>query len=99
LGRRDPRLSLSFLAVTRFSLSLFLSGFHLQQDTALHLASKFGHVEMVSEIVKLCPDMVATQNKMLETPIHEACRRGTAEVLKVLLDRADPTAKAAASPA
>ncbi|GLT70857.1 hypothetical protein SLA2020_429110 [Shorea laevis] len=68
-------------------------------DTALHLASKFGHVEMVSEIVKLCPDMVATQNKMLETPIHEACRRGTAEVLKVLLDRADLTAKAAASPA
>ncbi|KAM3699707.1 hypothetical protein ACJW31_05G046300 [Castanea mollissima] len=60
-------------------------------DTALHLASKLGHVDMVSEIVKLCPDLVAAENKNLETPIHEACRQGKAEVLKLLLE-ANPMA-------
>uniref|UniRef100_A0A7N2LNG0 PGG domain-containing protein n=1 Tax=Quercus lobata TaxID=97700 RepID=A0A7N2LNG0_QUELO len=55
-------------------------------DTALHLASMLGHVDMVSEIVKLCPDLVAAENKKLETPIHEACRQGKAEVLKLLLE-------------
>ncbi|KAG2728995.1 hypothetical protein I3843_01G225400 [Carya illinoinensis] len=54
-------------------------------DTALHLAAKYGHVDLASEIVTLCPDLVAAQNKMLETPIHEACRHGSAEVLKLLL--------------
>ncbi|XP_041020412.1 ankyrin repeat-containing protein At5g02620-like [Juglans microcarpa x Juglans regia] len=54
-------------------------------DTALHLAAKFGHVDLASEIVTLCPELVAAQNKMLETPIHEACRHGSAEVLKLLL--------------
>ncbi|KAG7997742.1 hypothetical protein I3843_01G225200 [Carya illinoinensis] len=56
------------------------------KDTALHLASKFGHADMVSEIIKLCPDLVAAENKMLETPIHEACRQGSAKVLKLLLE-------------
>ncbi|XP_050286060.1 ankyrin repeat-containing protein ITN1-like isoform X2 [Quercus robur] len=60
-------------------------------DTALHLASMLGHVDMVSEIVKLCPDLVAAENKKLETPIHEACRLGKAEVLKLLLE-ANPMA-------
>ena len=60
-------------------------------DTVLHLASKFGHVDMVSKIVKLCPEMVAAENKKLETPIHEACRKGNAEVLRLLLE-ANPMA-------
>nr|POE99778.1 ankyrin repeat-containing protein itn1 [Quercus suber] len=60
-------------------------------DTALHLASMLGHVDMVSEIVKLCPYLVAAENKKLETPIHEACRQGKAEVLKLLLE-ANPMA-------
>jgi ankyrin repeat protein len=60
-------------------------------DTALHLASKLGHVDMALEIIKLCPDVAAAENKMQETPIYEACRRGSAKVLKVLLE-ADPRA-------
>ncbi|KAK4590755.1 hypothetical protein RGQ29_021075 [Quercus rubra] len=60
-------------------------------DTALHLASMLGHVDMVSEIVKLCPDLVAAENKKLETPIHEASRQGKAEVLNLLLE-ANPMA-------
>ena len=64
----------------------------LQQRTAntfhtpLHLASRFGHIELVTEIIKLCPDMVAADNSKLETPLHEACRQGNVKVLELLLD-------------
>jgi ankyrin repeat protein len=64
----------------------------LQQRTAntlhtpLHLASRFGHIELVKEIVKLCPDMIAAENNKLETPFHEASRQGNVEVFELLLD-------------
>lgn len=60
-------------------------------NTVLHLASKLGHVDMVLEIIKLCPEMVAAENKYLETPVHEACHLGNANILKLLLD-ANPQA-------
>ncbi|KAJ8755980.1 hypothetical protein K2173_024525 [Erythroxylum novogranatense] len=55
-------------------------------DTVLHLAIRFGHMELVREIVKLCPKMVSAENKNMDTPCHEACRRGNGEVLLRLLD-------------
>lgn len=55
-------------------------------NTVLHLASKFGNIDMVSEITKLCPEMVTAENKHLETPVHEACRVGNASILKLLLE-------------
>lgn len=60
-------------------------------NTALHYASIFGHADMVSEIIKLCPDMIAAENKDLETPFYEACRQGNVSVLKLLLE-ANPNA-------
>ncbi|KAI4329220.1 hypothetical protein L6164_021507 [Bauhinia variegata] len=55
-------------------------------SSALHLACKYGHIEMVSEIIRLYPDMVAAENKKLETPFHEACRQDNTHVLKLLLE-------------
>ncbi|RDX63986.1 Ankyrin repeat-containing protein, partial [Mucuna pruriens] len=69
----------------------------LQQKTAdslstpLHLASRYGCTEIVSEIVSLCPDMVSAENKKMGTPIHEACQQDNVGVLKLLLD-ANPRA-------
>lgn len=90
----DPRL---FEAIQRDDASAFnslvqRSGKFLEQreadsgNTVLHLASKFGHLDMVSNIVKLCPEMVAAENKDLETPFHEASRSGNAKVLRLLLE-------------
>ena len=55
-------------------------------NTPLHLVSKFGYLEMASEIVSLCPDMVAAENKNQETPVHEACRTGNPRILMILLE-------------
>ncbi|KAL1307149.1 hypothetical protein AAHE18_17G011200 [Arachis hypogaea] len=60
-------------------------------STPLHIASKYGCTEMVSEIISMCPDMVCVENKKHETPIHEACRQENAKVLMLLLD-ANPNA-------
>ncbi|KAF5466556.1 hypothetical protein F2P56_016473 [Juglans regia] len=54
--------------------------------TVLHLASRFGHLDLVTEIVKLRPDMVTAENSKLETPLHEACPQGNVKVLVLLLD-------------
>ncbi|CAI9267887.1 unnamed protein product [Lactuca saligna] len=54
-------------------------------NTVLHLAARFGHLELVLEILKVCPDMVVAENSDLETPLHEACREGKVEVMKVLM--------------
>ncbi|XP_022732330.1 ankyrin repeat-containing protein At5g02620-like [Durio zibethinus] len=54
-------------------------------NTVLHLASRFGHVELAAEIVRLRPEMVAAENEKLETPLHEACREGRVEIVKLLV--------------
>lgn len=54
--------------------------------TVLHLAARYGRVELVSEIIRLRPDMVLAQNDKMETPIHEACREGNIQVLTLLMD-------------
>ncbi|KAF8388937.1 hypothetical protein HHK36_025620 [Tetracentron sinense] len=55
-------------------------------NTVLHLAAKFGHLELASEIVKLSPAMVSSENYRMETPLHEACREGHVDVVKLLLE-------------
>ncbi|KAK4267419.1 hypothetical protein QN277_024202 [Acacia crassicarpa] len=54
-------------------------------STALHLACRYGNTEAVSEIVRLCPEMVDAENKKQETPFHEACQKGNVQILKLLL--------------
>jgi len=66
-------------------------------STPLHLASKYGCIEMVSEIIRLCPDMVSAENKNTETPIHEACRQENVKVLMLLLE-VNPTAACKLNP-
>ncbi|XVF74532.1 hypothetical protein PTKIN_Ptkin13bG0117700 [Pterospermum kingtungense] len=56
-------------------------------NTPLHLALKFGgNNNLVMEIIKLRPDLVASVNRKLETPLHEACRAGNAEAVMLLLE-------------
>ncbi|KAL6334959.1 hypothetical protein AAG906_023764 [Vitis piasezkii] len=56
------------------------------RNTVLHLASRFGHHEMVSKIIKLDPRTTEDCNRKGETPLHEACRHGHANVVMMLLE-------------
>lgn len=60
-------------------------------NSVLHLAARFGHVELVAYIIKRLPDLVCVGhgNDKGETPLHEACRQGNADVVK-LLQEANP---------
>ncbi|TKY48203.1 Ankyrin repeat-containing protein [Spatholobus suberectus] len=94
LRNMDPKFydAVMINDITTFSSLVKENEEILQQRTAdslstpLHLASRYGCTEIVSEIVRLCPDMVSAENKNLETPIHEACRQENVRVLKLLLD-------------
>ncbi|XVF26811.1 hypothetical protein REPUB_Repub14bG0051100 [Reevesia pubescens] len=55
-------------------------------NSTLHLAARFGHAELVTEILKMCPDLVLSENDRQETPLHEACRQGNAEVITLLFE-------------
>ncbi|KAJ4951563.1 hypothetical protein NE237_028395 [Protea cynaroides] len=58
-------------------------------NTVLHIVTKFGHLDLATEIVKLQPEMVSAVNEKIETPLHEACREGHVELMKLLL-KTDP---------
>nr|XP_043610558.1 ankyrin repeat-containing protein At5g02620-like [Erigeron canadensis] len=55
-------------------------------NTVLHLAARFGHIELALEIVKRWPEMVMAENRDLETALHEACREGKVEIMKLLIE-------------
>ncbi|KAM5579145.1 ankyrin repeat-containing protein [Rosa sericea] len=56
------------------------------KNSVLHLAARFGHVELVAYITKRLPDLVSVGNIKGETPLHEACRQGNTSVVKLLLE-------------
>ncbi|KAF5200146.1 Ankyrin repeat-containing protein [Thalictrum thalictroides] len=56
------------------------------KNTILHLAAKLGHLDLVSEVVKLHPKLVSFENQKLETALYDACREGHVEVMKLLVD-------------
>ncbi|KAF8388945.1 hypothetical protein HHK36_025628 [Tetracentron sinense] len=59
-------------------------------NTVLHLAAKFGHLELASEIVQLSPKMVSAENGRMETPLYEACLEGHVDIVMLLLEK-DPS--------
>ncbi|XP_077218623.1 uncharacterized protein LOC143852869 [Tasmannia lanceolata] len=60
-------------------------------NTALHIASRCGHVELVSEMIRIMPSMVSGVNeKNMVTPLHLASYEGHVQVVKLLLET-DPS--------
>ncbi|KAH9716236.1 ANK REP REGION domain-containing protein [Citrus sinensis] len=55
------------------------------RDTALHIAARFGHKNVVMEILELRPDLVSVENHKSETPMHVAARAGNFGVAKIFM--------------
>nr|GMD90005.1 ankyrin repeat-containing protein At5g02620-like [Ipomoea batatas] len=55
-------------------------------NTVLHLAARFGKVEVAGEVARANPELVSSVNADLETALHEACREGHGEIARLLLE-------------
>ncbi|XP_076927627.1 uncharacterized protein LOC143591250 [Bidens hawaiensis] len=77
--------TITFLKLIQENETLITQTVAESSNTVLHLAARFGHVELVSEILKRWPEMVAVENGDMETALHEACREGEVEVMKMLM--------------
>lgn len=55
-------------------------------NTILHLAARFGHIELAREIVRLWPELVVAENERMETPLHVACSEGMTEVVRLMVE-------------
>nr|KJB78138.1 hypothetical protein B456_012G180000 [Gossypium raimondii] len=63
-----------------------------ESNTALHLAVKYGDVEMVKELLEHeDPDFQYSANKNQETPLYLAAKRGDTGMLSILLEISNST--------
>ncbi|XP_040369420.1 ankyrin repeat-containing protein At5g02620-like [Rosa chinensis] len=56
------------------------------KNSVLHLAARFGHIELLAFIIELLPDLVSIGNIKGETPLHETCCQGNTNVVKLLVE-------------
>ncbi|GLJ27974.1 hypothetical protein SUGI_0549360 [Cryptomeria japonica] len=54
-------------------------------NTALHIAAREGHSELVEWILQNVKGLSGARNSDLNTPLHEAAKRGNAEIIRTLL--------------
>lgn len=76
----------TFLRLIEENQSVLQQRTHGSLSTPLHLASRSGHSELVTEIIKLQKDLVLVENHMKNTPLHEACRREHVGIVSQLLE-------------
>ncbi|XXG44993.1 hypothetical protein AAC387_Pa02g0200 [Persea americana] len=55
-----------------------------QQQTALHISARLGHVDFVQEMIGLCRHLVMQPNSDGNTPLHCAATNGRLEVVQLL---------------
>lgn len=85
IARNDTQ---TFIDLVQNNRGYLLQKTEETNNSVLHLAARFGHVELVAYIIKRLPDLVYVGhvNVKGETPLHEACRQGNANVVKLLIE-------------
>ncbi|KAK9911763.1 hypothetical protein M0R45_035654 [Rubus argutus] len=79
----------TFMDLVQNNEGLLVQATEESKNSVLHLAARFVHIELVSEIIKFFPELVSVKNISEEIPLHEACRQGNADVVMLLFE-ADP---------
>ncbi|MQM16708.1 hypothetical protein Taro_049666 [Colocasia esculenta] len=55
-----------------------------ENNTALHISARFGHVRFAEIIISACPDLLDETNDEKNTPLHVAARGGFLPLVKLL---------------
>ncbi|XP_071719794.1 uncharacterized protein [Rutidosis leptorrhynchoides] len=76
----------TFLKLVQENESLITQTTRESSNTVLHLAARFGHVELASKILDIRPELVLEENFELETSLHEACKEGNVEMMMLLIN-------------
>ncbi|XP_004305268.1 PREDICTED: ankyrin repeat-containing protein At3g12360-like [Fragaria vesca subsp. vesca] len=95
--RNSKEVNGLFEAIARNDIQAFKDsiqndeGFLMQKtgetkNSVLHLAARFGHIELLAFIIEVLPDLVSVGNIKGETALHETCRQGNTNVVKLLLE-------------
>lgn len=57
-------------------------------NNVLHVASLFGHLKYVQDVLEACPSLLRQPNIKGETPLHMASREGQSKILKSMIVQA-----------
>ncbi|CAA7024272.1 unnamed protein product [Microthlaspi erraticum] len=55
-------------------------------DSILHIASSWGHLELVKGIISECPSLLLEKNSKYQLPLHVAAGAGYSAIVKVLVE-------------
>ncbi|KAF5933666.1 hypothetical protein HYC85_029837 [Camellia sinensis] len=58
-------------------------------NTVLHVAAQFGHIQSVMEILNMCPSMYRKVNSRGDTSLHIAAREGHSTIVRTLIEYAN----------
>ncbi|XP_052206906.1 protein ACCELERATED CELL DEATH 6-like [Diospyros lotus] len=58
-------------------------------NTVLHVAAQFGHIQCVMEVLNTCPSMYRMVNSGGDTALHIAAREGQSTILRALVEYAN----------
>ena len=58
-------------------------------NTVLHVAAQFGHIQSVMEILNMCPSMNRKVNSRGDTSLHIAAREGHSTIVRALIEYAN----------
>ncbi|CAL5347306.1 unnamed protein product [Camellia sinensis] len=58
-------------------------------NTVLHVAAQFGHIQSVMEILNMCPSMYRKVNSRGDTSLHIAAREGHSIIVRALIEYAN----------
>ncbi|GFY84986.1 hypothetical protein Acr_03g0017600 [Actinidia rufa] len=58
-------------------------------NTVLHVAAQFGHIQCVMEVLNMCPSMYRKVNSRGDTSLHVAAREGHSTIVQALIEYAN----------
>jgi len=86
LHEAAKRGNISFL-IECLDNKVSVNGLDKAGSTALHWASRGGHLDCVNKLLEISNIQLNVQNKLGDTPLHSAAWKGHSEIVQILLEK------------